>query len=85
MLIKVIILLVFILTLYLVLIRPQINKLNKHSKMLSGLKRGDTIITIGGIIGTIHDFKGEDIVIIEASKGQEIKILRKMIENIFIE
>ena len=38
---------------YLLLIRPQQKKVKLHREMINNLKRGDTIITTGGIIGTI--------------------------------
>ena len=39
---------------YFLLIRPQQRKVKQHKEMLSNLKRGDKIITSGGIIGTIN-------------------------------
>ena len=38
---------------YILLIRPQQKKVKQHKEMLSNLKRGDKIVTSGGIIGTI--------------------------------
>ena len=38
---------------YFLLIRPQQRKVKQHKEMLSNLKRGDKIVTSGGIIGTI--------------------------------
>ena len=39
---------------YFLLIRPQQRKVKQHKEMLSNLKRGDKIVTSGGIIGTIN-------------------------------
>ena len=39
---------------YFLLIRPQQKKLKDHKKMISDLKKGDRVVTQGGIIGSIH-------------------------------
>jgi preprotein translocase subunit YajC len=83
MLIGIAIFIFFTLTLYLVLIRPQIKNLEKHNKMLAGLKMGDKVFTMGGIIGTICGFKGEKIIVIEVSNGIKVEVFKKMIENIY--
>ena len=83
MLINITILLSFILILYLVLIRPQIKKLEKHNQMLANLKKGDKVLTMGGIVGIIIGFEENNIVVIEASKGNNIRVFRKMIETLY--
>lgn len=44
---------------YFLLIRPQQKKQKEHQAMLSGLKKGDAVITAGGILGRIVDVKDE--------------------------
>ena len=45
---------------YLLMIRPQAKRQKEKQKMLEALKKGDRIVTIGGIHGTVSGFKGKD-------------------------
>lgn len=56
---------------YFLLIRPQQKKMRGHQKLLQGLKKGDRILTNGGIYGTIVNLKGN---ILEVKIAEEIKI-----------
>lgn len=46
---------------YFILIRPQQKQLKEHEKMLQALKKGDKILTTGGLYGVIMGIKGEDL------------------------
>ena len=48
-------LLIFV-AIYFIMIRPQINQQKKHASLLNNLKKGDKVITQGGIIGNITNF-----------------------------
>jgi len=65
---------------YFLVIMPQRKKEQEHKKMLESLKRGDKIITNGGIYGRIADIK-ENKLIIEISKGVEIEVLKGAVGN----
>ncbi len=65
---------------YFLIIMPQRKRDQEHKKMLESLKRGDKIITNGGIYGKIVDIK-ENKLIIEIAKGVEIEILKNAIGN----
>ncbi len=58
---------------YFFMIRPQIKKQKKEREYRSALKKGDTVITIGGIHGKITDVK-EDAFIIEGHGGVQLKV-----------
>ena len=58
---------------YFFMIRPQIKKQKSENQYRSELKRGDKVVTIGGIHGKITDIK-EGILIVEISTGIVIKI-----------
>ncbi|MEW6680193.1 MAG: preprotein translocase subunit YajC [bacterium] len=53
---------------YLLIIMPQQKKDKEHKKMIASLKKGDRIITIGGICGTIHQVKEKSIILEIAPK-----------------
>lgn len=59
----VVILVVFFAVFYFLLIRPQRRRQREHLALLSSLKRGDRVITAGGIIGTIEDINENEVVL----------------------
>ena len=58
---------------YFFMIRPQIKKQKKEREYRSALKKGDKVVTIGGIHGKINDVK-EDTFIVEVMGGNTLKI-----------
>ncbi len=68
---------------YFLLIRPQQRKVKQHKEMLSNLKRGDKIITSGGIIGTINKVSDNRELILEVSENVEIKIAPGMVADLY--
>ena len=69
---------------YFLLIRPQQRKVKQHKEMLSNLKRGDKIITSGGIIGTINKVADSRELTVEVSENVEIKIAPGMVADLYI-
>ena len=68
---------------YLLLIRPQQKKVKQHSEMLKNLRRGDKIITSGGIIGTINKVADNRELNVEVSENIEIKIAPGMVADLY--
>lgn len=68
---------------YFLLIRPQQRKVKQHKEMLSNLKRGDKIITSGGIIATINKVADNRELTIEVSENVEIKIAPGMVADLY--
>ena len=58
---------------YFLLIRPQQKRLKEHKNMVAGLKKGDRVITGGGIYGTITEVK-DDYVRLEIANGVRVKV-----------
>ena len=69
---------------YFLMIRPQSIQQKNHRQMLLDLKKGDRIITRGGIIGKIIDFKGKDKkhIILEVDATTKITILKSYIVSL---
>ena len=68
---------------YFLLIRPQQKKMKNHRAMLGQVKRGDRVLTGGGIIGTITKVKDEsDEVTVEIADGVRVDILRGTITDV---
>ena len=68
---------------YFLLIRPQQRKVKQHKDMLSNLKRGDKIITSGGIIGSINKVSDNRELTVEISENVEIKIAPGMVADLY--
>ena len=66
------------LVMYLFMIRPQMKKHKKEKVFRQSLKRGDSIVTAGGICAKIIDVK-KDIFIIETHSGTQLKITKNAV------
>jgi len=66
---------------YFLIIRPQNKKQKETQKMLSQLKKGDKIVTIGGIHGTIQTVK-EQTVIVKVDEETKLEFSRSAISNV---
>jgi len=66
---------------YLLIIRPQNKKRKETEKMLSALKKGDKVVTIGGLHGTVQSVD-ETTVIIKADDNVKLKFLRSAVSTV---
>ena len=67
---------------YILLIRPQQKKLKDHKKMISDLKKGDRVVTQGGIIGSIHYVNDDGTLSVEIADNVNVKVAKGMIADI---
>lgn len=67
---------------YFLLIRPQQTKMKTHREMLSGVKRGDRVVTGGGIIGLVTKVIADNEVQIEIAEGVRVRVLKQTITDI---
>ena len=61
---------------YFFLIRPQQKKVKEHKLMVESLKRGDKVVTSGGIIGTVERVMDNDKAEIMISDNVKVEIIR---------
>ena len=61
---------------YFFLIRPQQKKVKEHKLMVESLKRGDKVITTGGIVGTVERIIDNEKVEINISENVNVEIVR---------
>lgn len=66
---------------YLLLIRPQQKRFKDHADMLGGLKKGDKVITGGGLVGKIDKLQGDKEAVIDLGSGVKVTALRSTIQN----
>lgn len=67
---------------YFLLIRPQQKKMKVHREMIGALKRGDRVLTSGGIIGTVVKEEGETELLVEIAKDVRVRVARGMISDL---
>ena len=67
---------------YFFLIRPQQKKIKDHKSMVSGLKRGDDVVTSGGIVGKIEKVHEDDKVDLLISENVTIKVVKSTIQSL---
>ena len=61
---------------YFFLIRPQQKKVKEHKIMVENLKRGDKVVTSGGIVGTVERIIENDKAEIEISENVKVEIVK---------
>ena len=67
---------------YFFTIRPQQKKQSEHQKMLSGVTRGDTVITNGGLIGKVVRVVDDNELLVEVGPNVQVRILRQGLSDI---
>jgi preprotein translocase subunit YajC len=67
---------------YFLLIRPQQRKAKDHKTMLEALRRGDRVVTGGGIIGTVARVDNPEEVTVDIADGVRVRVLRSTITSV---
>ena len=75
------IILIFVI-MYFLLIRPQQKKIKEHKNMVDNLRRGDQVLTQGGIIGKITKVKEGEEIEVELGKDVKVSVIRSTIVNV---
>jgi preprotein translocase subunit YajC len=72
---------VFVIMYFLVL-RPQQRKLKQHQEMVKSLRRGDTVITSGGLVGKVTKVVDDDQIEVELAEGVRVRQMRAMVSDV---
>lgn len=64
------------------LIRPQQKKMKDHQKMVEALRRGDQVVTQGGIIGKVHKVKENNELEVEVAEGVRIRVVKSTVAQV---
>ncbi|MEW5423887.1 preprotein translocase subunit YajC [Amorphus sp. 3PC139-8] len=67
---------------YFLVLRPQRQRMKAHQEMVSALRRGDTVVTAGGLIGKITKVVDENEVQVELSEGVRVRLVRSTITEV---
>ena len=66
---------------YFFLIRPQQKRVKEHKIMTQNLKRGDEVITSGGIIGTVDRVLEDDRIELTISEGVKVQVIKNTVQS----
>jgi preprotein translocase subunit YajC len=64
---------------YFLILRPQQKRVKEHAEMVKNLRRGDSIVTSGGLVGKVTKVVDDDQVEIEIADGVRIRQMRQMV------
>ena len=67
---------------YFFLIRPQQKRAKDHKAMVAALKRGDEVVTSGGIVGTVERILGEDKLDLLISENVTVQVVQSTIQSV---
>lgn len=74
--------LVLIVLFYFLLIRPQQKRFRKHSEMLDSLKKGDKVVTGGGLVGKVHKIEaGNPEVVVDLGNDLKVTAMRSTLQS----
>ena len=67
---------------YFLLIRPQQKKVKEHQAMVAALRRGDTVVTQGGLIGKVVKVKEDNEIDVELADGVKVRVVQSTIAQV---
>ena len=74
-------LLIFVI-MYFLIIRPQQRRVKDHQELVKNVRRGDTIVTTGGIVGKVTKATDDPEIELEIADGVRVKLVRTMISEV---
>jgi len=67
---------------YFLLIRPQQKKVKQHQAMVSAVRRGDQVVTQGGLIGKVSKVKDDGEIEVEIAKDVKVRVIKSTIASV---
>jgi preprotein translocase subunit YajC len=67
---------------YFLIIRPQQKRLKDHKDMIASIKRGDTVVTSGGIVGKVVRVLGDAELQVEIAEGVRVRVVRSTVSEV---
>ena len=75
-------LILIVVIMYFLILRPQQRKVKLHQEMIKALRRGDTVVTNGGLVGKVTKVVDDDHIEVEISDGVRVRHLRAMVSDV---
>lgn len=67
---------------YFLLIRPQQKRISEHQRMIEAIKKGDEVVTAGGVVGKITKVEDDGHVLVQIASGVEIKVVKATLSSV---
>lgn len=75
-------LLFIVLVFYFLIIRPNQKKIKDHEDMVKALRRGDKVVTAGGVIGVISKIEDDNVLVLEIADEVKVRVVRDTISHV---
>ena len=75
-------LILIVVIMYFLVLRPQQQKVKQHQSMVRALRRGDTVVTNGGLVGKVTKVVDDDQIEVEISDGVRVRQMRSMVSEV---
>jgi len=67
---------------YLLVFRPQQRKVKEHQSMIDAVKRGDTVVTSGGIVGKVIRVENDGMLKVEIADGVQVRVIKSTLTDV---
>ena len=67
---------------YFLLIRPQQQRVKMHQQMVDSVRRGDTVVTAGGLVGKVAKVKDDGEVMVEIADNVQVRVLKSTLSEV---
>jgi preprotein translocase subunit YajC len=67
---------------YFLMIRPQQQRAKQHREMIDNVRRGDTVVTAGGIVGRVAKVKDEGEIMLEIADNIQVRVLKSTLSDV---
>jgi preprotein translocase subunit YajC len=67
---------------YFLLIRPQQQRMKSHQQLVESVKRGDTVVTAGGLIGKVAKVKDDGEIMVEIADNVQVRVLKSTLSEV---
>ena len=66
---------------YFLILRPQQKRVKQHAEMVKNVRKGDTVVTSGGLVGRITKVIDDDTIEVEVADGVRVRQMRSMVSD----
>jgi preprotein translocase subunit YajC len=73
---------IIVLIMYFLVLRPQQKRAKEHQEMVKNLRRGDTVVTSGGLVGKVTKVVDDEQVEVEIADGVRVRQVRSMVTGV---
>jgi preprotein translocase subunit YajC len=67
---------------YFLMIRPQQQRMKQHREMVDNVRRGDTVVTAGGIVGKVAKVKDEGELLVDIADNVQVRVLKSTLSEV---